>query len=124
VKLYAAHLKADCEPVLLREGFAWGALLFGPLWLAAQRAWIAAAITLAAIVLIPALAPPSLAAILLVGLAAVLGLTGYDLVAWSLDRRGYVLAHILAARGAEDALHRLLVNRPDLAARFARDIPV
>jgi hypothetical protein len=44
VKIYAALLKPDSEPVLVREGFAWGALFFGPLWLAIHRAWIAAAI--------------------------------------------------------------------------------
>ena len=28
--------------LLVREGFAWGALFLGPFWLAAHRAWIAA----------------------------------------------------------------------------------
>ena len=55
VKIYTALLKPDAEPVLVREGFAWGALFFGPLWLAAHRAWIAAAISLAAYILIAVL---------------------------------------------------------------------
>ena len=55
---YTAHLKPDAEPVLVREGFSWGALVFGPLWLAAHRAWLLAALALAGYVLIAALIPP------------------------------------------------------------------
>ena len=57
MNLYTALLKDDAEPVLVREGFAWGALILGPLWLAAHRAWIAAAISLAAYVLIAVFTP-------------------------------------------------------------------
>ena len=87
MKLYAAHWKAKAEPELVREGFAWGAFLFGPLWLAAHRAWIAAALVLAADVLISVLAPAPLGFILGLGLAVLLGLTGPDLLSWTLERR-------------------------------------
>jgi hypothetical protein len=118
VRIYAALLKADAEPVLVREGFAWGALVFGPFWLAAHRAWIAAAISLAAYGLIAALAPQPASAILAAGLALVLGLTGHDLRRWALQARGYLLVHVLAAGNRDDAFMRLLAHRPDLAARF------
>ena len=47
---YTAHLKPGRTPVLVPEGFSWAAWLFGPLWLAAHRAWVPAAraVTLAA----------------------------------------------------------------------------
>ncbi len=115
------HLAPKAEPELVREGFAWGAFLFGPFWLAAHRAWIAAAITLAAYVLIAAIAPAPFAAVLSVGLAVVLGLTGADLRGWAMERRGYLLVHVVAARGREEALQRLLTLRPDLATRYAAD---
>jgi hypothetical protein len=118
VKLYAALLKADAEPVLVREGFCWGALFLGPFWLAAHRAWIAAALSLAAYVLIAALASESAAAILATGLALILGFTGHDLRRWALENRGYLLCHVLAARSLDDALFRLLTHRPELANRF------
>jgi hypothetical protein len=117
MKIYTALLKQDAEPVLVREGFAWGALFFGPVWLAAHRAWIAAAISLAAYVLIAALAPGP-ATILAGGLALLLGFTGHDLRRWALEHRGYLLAHVLAAGDRDDAFMRLLVQRPDLAARY------
>jgi hypothetical protein len=118
VKIYAALLKPDSEPVLVREGFAWGALFLGPLWLAVHRAWIAAAITLAAYVLLAALAPGPADAILAVGLALILGFTGHDLRCWAMERRGYLLAHVLAAGDRDDAFARLLNLRPDLAVRY------
>jgi hypothetical protein len=118
VKIYTALLKHDAEPVLVREGFAWGALFFGPLWLAAHRAWIPAAISLAAYVLVALLAPRPAAAILIVALAVLLGLTGQDLRRWALEWRGYLLVHILAAVNRDDAFMRLMALRPDLAARY------
>jgi hypothetical protein len=121
VKTYTALLKSDAEPVLVREGFSWGALIFGPLWLAAHRAWIAAAISLAAIVLIVALAPKPASGILMAGLALILGLTGNDMRRWALENRGYLLVHVLAAGNRDDAFTRLLTHRPDMAARFRPD---
>ena len=118
MKIYAALLKPDSEPVLVREGFAWGALFLGPLWLAVHRAWIAAAISLAAYVLLAALAPGSAGVILGVGLALILGFTGHDLRCWAMERRGYLLAHVLAAADRDDAFMRLLTLRPDLAVRY------
>jgi hypothetical protein len=44
VTTYTAHIRADRKLVLVKEAFSWGAFLFGPLWLLAHRAWIAAAI--------------------------------------------------------------------------------
>jgi hypothetical protein len=118
VRIYTALLKSGAEPVLVREGFAWGALLFGPLWLAVHRAWIAAALSLAAYVLIAALVPAPAASTLGLGLALVLGFTGHDLRCRALEHRGYLLTHVLAAANRDGALLRLLVARPDLAARY------
>jgi hypothetical protein len=118
VKFWTAHIRADAEPVLVREGFAWGALLFGPLWLALHRAWIPAALTLAAWVLVQVLTPAPVAGVLSLGLALFLGLTGHDLVRWSCEHRGFLLTQVLAARNETEAWALLLSGRPDLAARF------
>jgi hypothetical protein len=118
VKIYTALLKADDEPVVVKEGFSWGALVFGPFWLAAHRAWIAAAISLAAYVLIATLAPQTAVGILSLGLALILGWTGNDLRRWALEHRGYLLVHVLAAGSPDEAFTRLLTYRPDLAVRL------
>jgi hypothetical protein len=118
VNTYTALLKSDAEPVLVKEGFAWGAFFLGPFWLAAHRAWIAAGLSLAANVLIVVLLPWPAANILSLGLAFILGLTGNDLRRWALEHRGYLLLHVLAARGEEEALGRLLTYRPDLTSHY------
>jgi hypothetical protein len=104
--------------VLVREGWSWGALFFGPFWLALHRAWIPAVLTLVAAFLIIALAPEGIAAVLLAGFMLLLGLSGHDLRRWSLDHRGYLLAQVISARNELEALERLLARRPDLKGRF------
>lgn len=121
MKTYTALLKSDAEPVLVKEGFSWGALLLGPFWLAAYRAWTAAAISLAGYVLIAVLVPRPAAIILWFGLMLILGLTGNDLRRWALQHRGYLLLHVLAAGNRDDAFMRLMTYRPDLGARFRPD---
>jgi Protein of unknown function (DUF2628) len=123
MKLYATLLKPNAEPVLVKDGFTWGGLILGPLWLAAHRTWIAAAISLAAYILIAALMPKPASVILLAGLALILGLTGNDLRCWALEHRGYLLTNVLAAGSRDEAFVRLLTHRPDLAARFRPELP-
>lgn len=117
MRVYTALLKSDAEPVLVREGFAWGALILGPFWLAAHRAWIAAAIALAAAIVI-ALLPFPAGAILSLCYALILGLTGNDLRRWTLEHKGFTLVHVVAARTRDDAFARLMAYRPDLINRF------
>jgi hypothetical protein len=114
MKLYTAHTRARRAPVLVREGFSWGALIFGPFWLLAHRAWIAGVLTLCVLVVIAVLAPPALAASLLLVLFWAIGVFGNDFRRWSLARHGYLLVHVVAAPGEDAALARLLERRPDL----------
>jgi hypothetical protein len=100
--------------VLVREGFSWGAVFFGPIWLAVHRAWIAAILTAAAFVLIVMLAPGELMTVLLTTLIVLLGLSGQDMRRWSLRLRGYLLAQVVTGRSELDALGTLLERRPDL----------
>ena len=52
-------------------------------------------------------------------LSVLAGVMGRDLVRWSLERRGYAMVHVLAARDEDGALARLLTYRPDIAAGMA-----
>jgi hypothetical protein len=120
VKIWTVHLKDQAEPVLVREGFSLGALVFGPLWLAAHRAWIPAAFALAAGIAIGAVATGGARNVLELGLAVLLGLSGRDLWRWSLARRGYVLSQVVTAPTADGAFERLLTRRPDLGEGLLR----
>jgi hypothetical protein len=124
VKYWTVHLRPEkparpTEPVLVREGFSWGALLFGPFWLLAHHAWIPAVIVLALDVIAGALAPASVQPFLFLAIALLVGFSGNDLRRFSLERRGYRLMHVVAARDADGALARLLAGRPDLARTLA-----
>ena len=118
MKFWTAHIRASAAPVLVREGFSWAALLFGPLWLAAHRVWIPAALAVAAAVLIVLSLRGDVAGWVLIALVLLLGLSGHDLRRWSLDHRGYLQTQVIAARNETEALQRLLERRPDLAGSF------
>lgn len=118
MKFWSAHIRVGTAPVLVREGFSWGALVFGPIWLALHRAWIPAAISLAAFVIIGFTTQDAVQAALLAALVVLLGLSGYDLRRWSLDRRGFLLAQVVTGRSELDALSHLLERRPDLRGSF------
>ncbi len=122
MRTYTAHLKSGRPPILVREAWSWGAAIFGWLWLLAYRAWIPALIQLACVVVAVVLAPPALRPPLVLGIAVLTGLLGRDMVRWSLSRRGYNMAHVLAARDEDAALARLLTARQDLAERYAETL--
>jgi hypothetical protein len=117
VRVWTAYTRVRTPPVLVREGFCWSALVFGPFWLLARGAWIPAVLGLLAGVLvarIPAVLGVDFAPWLEVALAAAFGLFGRDLWRWSLERRGFVLTHVVAAGDEDEAFARLLARRPDL----------
>jgi hypothetical protein len=118
--VWTAHTRPHRAPVLVREAFSWGALVFGPLWLLAHRAWIAGVLLLCLGIAVAVLVPPATGVPLLLAIAWAQGLYGRDLVRWSLARRGFLLAHVIAARDADAALARLLDRRPDLIADAVR----
>ncbi len=113
MRLYTAHVRQRQVPVLVREGFSWGALIFGPFWLFAHRAWLAGGLVLLAGMSLAG-APQPGGVVLQFGLAWALGLFGNDLRRWTLTRRGYGFAQVVGGPDADAALARLLQHRPDL----------
>ncbi len=122
MKSFTAHLKPGHEPVLLVDAFAWGAFLFGPLWFAAHRAWVLAALDLLLVLVVAVLLPAPAGPVVQLGIALLAGLLGRDGVRWGLERDGYTMAHVLAARDADAALGRLLTYRPEIAAGMAASL--
>jgi hypothetical protein len=115
MKTWTVHLRAGTAPVLVPETFCWTALLLGPLWLLAHRAWIAAVLVLCAETAALAAAHGTLRLMLALAILWSLGLFGQDLRRWSLGRRGFVLSHVVAAATGDAATARLLDLRPELA---------
>ena len=113
MRIWTAHTREFHKAVLVPEGFSTGALLFGPFWLAAHRAWIAAGIALAAYLFVWLLFDGTVLPILLGGIAVALGFSGYDLVRAALRFGGYDETQILAAQDETGALARLFAERPE-----------
>jgi hypothetical protein len=113
VRVWTLHTRQATAPVLVREGFSLGALLFGPIWLLVRRAWIPAALAWC-VWIGAALLPEPLGGLVLLALHWLLGLVGRDLLRWSLGLRGFLLEHVVAARDEDAALARLLEQRRDL----------
>lgn len=95
------------KAVFLREGFSFGAFCFGFFWLLAQRLWLVALAWLALAGLFGWLAFTHLSfgSTVLVGLAfrLLLGLEAHALLRDRLQRRGYQLVGVVAARNHERA---------------------
>jgi len=109
--IFTSHLKPGKTPVLVREGFSWGAAIFGWIWLLAQGAWVPGLLVLAgAVAAIWAVgATGSIAP--LVAVFLVQGVFGRDLVRWSLGLQGYTPGLPVAAASHDGALLRLLDAR-------------
>ncbi|HEX3348977.1 MAG TPA: DUF2628 domain-containing protein [Acetobacteraceae bacterium] len=120
MRVFTAHTRPESAPRLVREGFSWLAFIFGPLWLLAHRAWLAAVLAICAYVLIALLPLHGWNALPGFGLSWLLGLFGQDIRRWSLERSGYGLAHVVAARDHDTALAQLLERRPDLIETAVR----
>jgi len=117
MKVWTAHEKPNAIPLLVRDGFSFGAMVFGPLWLAAYRAWVPAGAVVLLTVLILILASPPASVVLTLGLALIVGFSGRDLVRWCIARHGYLESGVVTGRNKDAALARLLDARPDLVER-------
>ena len=118
MRVFTAHTRLDRSPELVVESFRWGALFFGPLWLAWHRAWIPAALAAAALILVLTMPGGAVRDVLLPALVILFGLIGNDARRWSLTRRGYVLTDVVAGRDEDAAVARYLAERPEQAARL------
>jgi hypothetical protein len=113
MKVFTSHVRPGGEPVMVREGFSWAAFFFGFLFLAAHRAWIQAALNLAALLLIVALDRALASGAPMLGLALLQGLFGRDLWRWSLAQRGFRTGPVVVAPNEDEAFAKLLGARAD-----------
>ena len=114
MKAYAAHLKRHRPPLLMSDGWSWGAFVFGPLWLLSMRAWIPALLEIVALTLLFTFSPAWFWRPALLGLTLINGLLGRDMVGWALCRQGYAVAHVVLAPDRDAAMLRLFAAQPDL----------
>jgi hypothetical protein len=111
MRVYTVHLPPTAEPapageagpLLVREGFSWGAFFFGPLWALAHRLWLVAVAWLVLVVLATLLSPW-----VGLGLQFLLASEARNLRRWTLARRGWREEGVVAAPDRARATQRLL----------------
>ena len=117
MRTFTLHLPRDAEPSdqgalaqaeLVKDGFVWGAFLFGFLWFFFHRLWLAGLIVLAAelglfaiLTLIDTDDPAVAAALFL--LAVLVGLEANSLRRWTYARRGRPAIDAISADSEEEA---------------------
>lgn len=117
LRLYTVHLPPplsdDTTPVLIKEGFSWGACVLGVIWTLWHKLWIETAALLALFLALGVisdfidLTDPVETAILL-AVAVLIGFGGNDWRRESYRRRGYRDAGVVSGPDAENALRRFL----------------
>ena len=111
----ATAARPSRAPVLVREGFAWGAFLFALPWLLLNRMWLEAVGYLGVVLLLAAFVPEAAALPVALALQFLVGAHAQDLRRAALARAGRPAAHVVAAADQDAAQARLLDARPDLA---------
>lgn len=111
--IFTVHLPPEREAapekiVFLRDGFSGWAFVFGPIWFMWKRAWLAAflwSLVLAAVAGAGSLLKIPADAMSFAGLAVslFLGFEGVRILAWSLQRRGYVESDVVIGENEEEA---------------------
>lgn len=114
--IYTVHLpRSVFDPVaaadgarFIREGFSWGAFLFGPLWFGYRRSlsgvliWLAGTLCIMAMARFAGLDPRGAAALLML-FALALGFEAPSILRWSTDRRHFCCVDLVSAMSLEDA---------------------
>ncbi len=137
MKLYSVHYRheeasslsglAD-KAILVKEGFSWPALFFGPFWLAWRGMWLVLAFYVALMLVIAALArliglPDGAATIITTAINLLLALEGNDLLRWTLERRRYHERGIVLGDGLAEAEERFFTGKA-MAQRSLPESPV
>ena len=111
-RLLGANGRAETQ--VIRDGFVWGAFLFGPLWAVARARWMAAAALAAGWLVAGVLAglagePPAAAGFWLIA-ALWSGFSARDLEAWSLESQGWSTADVVLAPSLVEAEARMIAS--------------
>ena len=119
--IYTVHVPRDAfDPVaaaerarFIRDGFSWGAFVFGPFWFIRHGSVIGLAINLAllggafALQRLAGLNPVVLPGLSLL-VALFIGIEGSALLRWSTDRRRFNCVDVISAMSREEAEHHFL----------------
>ncbi len=107
--------RKPARAVMLRDGFAFWAMLLPVPWFLVHGCFALAGLVLAALLLAGAALPPAMAAAATLGLHIFLGFEARTLQAWWLGLRGWRTEAVVTGRDEAGAFLTLASGRPDLA---------
>ena len=119
MRVYSAYRRwlganGRAETQVIRDGFVWGAFLFGPLWAVARARWMAAAALaagwLVAGILASLAGEPSAAPGFWLIAALWSGFSGRDLETSSLENQGWNTADVVLALSLVEAEARMIAS--------------
>lgn len=108
MRAFTLHAAPGRPPLLIPEGFSWGAFVFAPLWLLRHGVWIGALAYLLGAAAIVALAPPGWRGLGLLALHLLAGFEGWDLLRARLARQGRDISAVIFGMDEDAALLRAL----------------
>ena len=137
MRVYTAHIHprrregdttGDRDIILVKEGFSWPALFFSVLWAIWNGLWLVALLFLLLEVGLGFLfdlflVGPVTQVVLSLLLAILIGFVANDLRRWTLSRRGFHLAGVVAERDLIAAERRFFENNPALTAGVLAPAP-
>jgi hypothetical protein len=123
-KLYSVHYRHEDAPSLaalgervqlVKEGFSWPALIFGPFWLAWRGMWLVLAFYVALLMVIAATArlfglPDGAVSVLTTAVNLLLAFEGNGLCRWTLERRRYHERAVVSGASLAEAEERFFTN--------------
>lgn len=124
--LYTVLEPPDADPgkvAFLPEGFSWGALVFTVLWALFHRLWLVAALIFAGFTLLNVavqldMLDPTIASLLQIGVALLLGFEGRNLQASALERAGYRRTGLIQATERDAAELAYFAGRAPAPVRY------
>jgi hypothetical protein len=133
MKLYTVHYRHEDarsvaalaeRAILVRDGFSWPALAFGPVWLAWRGMWIVLAFYVAVMLVVAAAArlfgvPDGAVLVVSTAVNLVLALEGNGLYRWTLERRRYHERAVVTGASLAEAEERFFAGRAALGHDMA-----
>lgn len=125
MRVYTVHLRrhgldAECDLVLVKEGFSWPAFFAGLLWTLWHRLWLFALLLVVATVAINGIgyvtgADPFAGGVLSFALAVAVGWVANDMRRRALEKTDFAFVGVVTARNDDDAVRRFLDGDPAVA---------
>lgn len=122
MRAFTLHATPGRPPLLIPEGFSWGAFVFAPFWLLRHGVWFGLLAYVVGVLAIGALAPPAWRGLAFLALHLLAGFEARDLLRAKLARQGRDTRAVIFGMDEDAAFLRALSQDETLRAETARAV--